>query len=164
MCCSHKQGSETEKTALESPCKTKCGDEPIGLSVDSSDSSDDSESEVELCKPAGKGKVTGADDSSVGRKKRTADDAQSDFGQQDLPSVLGQQVPRIYYATRTHSQIAQVLPAIRQTLLWSHRLLQVASFKFARRYSNCRCLYKLFVDPHWNGKEILWSLQMLIIA
>lgn len=108
MCC-HKPGVETEKTLAESPCKAKCVD--VGSSLDSSDSSDDSDFEVKLCKPAGKGKP-GADDSSAGHKKGPADDAQSDIAQQDQPSAVVQQVPRVYYATRTHSQIAQVLSAI----------------------------------------------------
>jgi hypothetical protein len=106
------QGSDSSKAhdgnGKHAPCKAACSKSANTSVIEMSDTSDDSDLDEVVCTSLEKGK--GSTKGKVTDDAATENDSDA-FRQDGLPVSVVQSVPRIYYATRTHSQIAQVLLA-----------------------------------------------------
>eukprot|EP00884_Botryococcus_braunii_P014094 jgi/Botrbrau1/22686/Bobra.0132s0029.2 len=117
------KGSLVEGHEIASPtaCKPSASKPPTTSIIDLSDSSDDSDSDEVVCTTPLRDKAKTASKKNASKETTSKeinlerDDDISDHEQHGQPLSMKSRSPRIFYATRTHSQIAQVVRELKRT-------------------------------------------------
>jgi hypothetical protein len=116
---------EGHEIASPTACKPSASKPPTTSIIDLSDSSDDSDSDEVVCTTPLRNKAKTASKKNASKETTSKEidlekDDISDHEQHGQPLSMKSRAPRIFYATRTHSQIAQVMLTIASETFKSH--------------------------------------------